>query len=563
MSRYVGRAAAIIGALVVSHATSAEACGCFAPPSVAEPVIQAGERILFAVDNGKVIAHIQIQYSGQAKDFGWLVPLPSVPVLKTGSDELFNALLRTTAPSYEYRLTFSNNCPQSQPSLGFGCGPSFAPVARNAGSGPPMEAVKPSPVVVRDSVGSYEYAVLKADDRTEMFKWLSDNRFFVPTGTQDAVGPYVRTGAYFLALKLKANAGVGDITPIVLEYPAELPMIPLILTSVGATPNMGVQVWLVGNGRAIPRNFHHVVPNEVRLDGSAPGGYERWLREAIAEAPNKHAFVTEYAGASSVMKDTIAPAARFGLESELASRSTPEAFIKHLRERGFVDASTSVFPPTVRQVVFTGVPYPPGFANEGISEVQFLENIDYYLGGFRTLRPELYGPNYAVTFDAPTLARAMFEKHVTPMRETEALFTRFPTLTRLVTILSPENMTKDPVFSFNATLPAVPNEHVGTSEMGCDRTTTVTTSQGIHYASDGRAATPSIDTPAALRIETLSQEGPPTVVTDNAMVIQDLLAPQKAAEAAPQPAPKTGCSVAIDPALFGLALVLRSWRRNR
>lgn len=100
-----------------------------------------------------------------------------------------------------------------------------------------------------------------------MLQWLSANRYFIPAGTDGpAVDPYIRPGAYFLALKLKAGARTGDLTPVVLEYPSELPMIPLILTSVGATPNMGVQVFLLGHGRGIPRKFHHVVMNDARLD---------------------------------------------------------------------------------------------------------------------------------------------------------------------------------------------------------------------------------------------------------------------------------------------------------
>src|SRR4051812_35562779 len=75
----------------------AAACGCFAPPDPAVPVIQAGERILFAHKDGEVLAHIQIQYSGKPGDFGWLLPLPAVPKntkgepgIEVGVDELFS-----------------------------------------------------------------------------------------------------------------------------------------------------------------------------------------------------------------------------------------------------------------------------------------------------------------------------------------------------------------------------------------------------------------------------------------------------------------------------------------
>lgn len=563
MSRFVGWAAAITGALVVLSSSSAEACGCFAPPSPAEPVIQAGERILFAVDEGKVIAHIQIQYSGQAKDFGWLVPLPSVPVVKVGTNELFTALLETTAPSYTVRQTFSRlGCGSGSP-LAFGCG-AYAPVAnRGVGGGPELEPVKPTPVVVRDSVGAFEYAVLKADDRTEMFTWLSDNRFFVPAGTQDAVGPYVHPGAYFLALKLKATATTGDITPIVLEYPAALPMIPLILTSVGATPDMGVQVWLLGSGRAIPRNFHHVVPNEAQLDRVATDGYAKLLRAAIASAPNKHGFVTEYAGPSALMVGQVVPAPRFGTEEALASNTTPDSFVRALTNGGFVDGTTRAFPVVVRQELLKAFPYPPGFAAEGVTEQQFLDAIDFYLGTYRQQHPEQFGANYTVAFDPVVLARAIFEQHVKPMRELEALFTRFPKLTRMVTILSPEDMTKDPVFSFSATLPDVKRDHETISEAGCGNPV-VTTDEGIHFETTSFDGSPGIQTAPALRIETLSEEGPPTVVTDNRDAIQQALTPNAPPSgAAQQPATSSGCSVAVDPALLGLALVLRSLRRRR
>ena len=43
------------GALCLA-APAAEACGCFAPPNPTVPVVQAGERILFAMKDGVVTA---------------------------------------------------------------------------------------------------------------------------------------------------------------------------------------------------------------------------------------------------------------------------------------------------------------------------------------------------------------------------------------------------------------------------------------------------------------------------------------------------------------------------
>jgi hypothetical protein len=115
---------ALAVALSLTHPREARACGCFARPSaaVARPVLQAGEQIAFAVENGEVVAHIKIQYQGDASDFGWLLPLPSLPKLELGTDELFRLLDQNTAPTYTVTYTYpSGSCGGGSIGCG-GCG---------------------------------------------------------------------------------------------------------------------------------------------------------------------------------------------------------------------------------------------------------------------------------------------------------------------------------------------------------------------------------------------------------------------------------------------------------
>src|SRR5262245_40084773 len=105
--------------------SSAYACGCFAPPDVATPLVQAGEEILFYVENGQVTMHVRIRYSGRAGEFGWLLPLPNLPTdsqgnpgIEIGTDELFLQLESRTQPTYVLQR---NPCNRGGPSLG--CGP--------------------------------------------------------------------------------------------------------------------------------------------------------------------------------------------------------------------------------------------------------------------------------------------------------------------------------------------------------------------------------------------------------------------------------------------------------
>jgi hypothetical protein len=555
---------AAVAALSVLGSTTAEACGCFAGPTTATtPVIQAGERILFAVQNGKVTAHIQIQYAGDAKDFGWLLPLPSVPTLKVGTEELFTQLINTTQPRYFVQVNATGNC-----GGGFGFGGSPAPSANSEARGGVDDTGAGSPLVIQSSIGPYDYAVLKADNKDAMLKWLADNRYFIPVGTEDVVGPYINPGAYFLALKLKSGKATGDIQPVVLEYPSQLPMIPIILTSVAANPNMGIQVWMLGTGRAIPRNYRHVVLNDSQLDWfNQARNYNDVVIRAVSEAPEKHAFITEYAGPANVMHDVLDGPNRYGTQAALASQPTPIDFVEYLFSNGYIPPPSNqngfgrfapVLPPNVKSVVFSQIPYPT--ALRGVAdEDEFLRRIDFYLGDYRRQNPQLF-VGYETTFNPQTLAAEIFEKVVKPAREAGALFKQYPTLTRLYTTLSPQDMNRDPVFSYNPTLAPVSRDHTATYEVNCGVAGNQFTSPGrliteqgwsLKYP-NGRQQTPERELvvgPSALRIETLAEEGAPIVDLDNS-------APIRKVEGC------GGCS-AVSPLGLGLVALLAGLRRRR
>jgi hypothetical protein len=540
------------GALCLA-APAAEACGCFAPPDPTVPIVQAGERILFALKDGQVTAHIQIQYAGDAKDFGWLLPLPSVPTLELGTDELFTLLYGASQPKYRLTRVTEGDC-----SFGFGGGRSGPQAAAGqtdaANSGSAQDPDPNSPLVIQDSIGPYDYAVLKADVKDAMFQWLTDNHYFIPTGTDATVGNYIRPGAFFLALKLKSGKSAGDLQPVVVNYPSQLPMIPIILTSVAAQPNMGVQVWMLGSGRAIPRNFHHAVVNDAVIDWQTAGqNYNDVIIRAANAAPEKHAFVTEYSGKSDVMKNKLMYPGRFGDKATLAAQSGYVQFVNYMFQHGF---------PTTGQVMtILGryVPEPPSLVAQGLSAVQFYQSIGYYSGG--TSGIDLTG--WVVNYQPQKMADDLWTAIVDPSQKASTLFDENPVLTRMYTTLSPEDMNKDPVFSYNPDLPAVDFIHAATLTYHCfDNTTSqvntpavLNTEQGwvINYPR-GTAAGPSIDLntlPAALRYEVLPEEGAPQVTSNNQDKINQIVGP------------KSLCAVAPTvPGLALLALLVLKRRRS-
>jgi MYXO-CTERM domain-containing protein len=532
----VGGAALALAGVDVKDAA---ACGCFVPPDPSVPIVQAGERIAFAMQDGNVTAHVQIQYAGAASDFGWLLPLPSVPTLELGTDELFTQLTSTTQPKYKLNRVYEGNCSFDPSKFG---GRNFgAPQASATGGDTTAPPAEPSPLVIQDSIGPYDYAVLKADSKDDMLKWLADNRYFVPAGTDSAVGPYIHPGAFFLALKLKSGNQAGDIQPVVLHYKSDLPMIPLVLTSVAAQPNMGIQVWMLGAGRAIPRNYYHTIINDAKLDwvnGSA--NYNDVIIAATKEAPEHHSFVTEYAGTTQPMQHILNSPGRFGTQSELAAQPDEIAFVQYLTSHGFIFNAQLVavlgkyipVPPNVSQNCYSG----PGSGNSSTAQC-FYQNISYYLGSYRQQHPADFA-NYTVNYQPAMMAQDIQDRVVTPILTAGALFDQYPQMTRLYTTLDPEDMNKDPVFSFNPGLPSYPNEHDGTLTYHCgyfgggtvsNTPATLRTASGwiVEYPyGTGTGSGSSFNAPAgpsSQRIEVLAEQGDPQVVVDNTGTIERTL----------------------------------------
>ena len=510
--------------LALALAPDARACGCFTPPDPANPVVQAGERILFAMDGNTIRATIQIQYAGSAADFGWILPLPSVPTLEVTTDELFFALARGTQPSYVVSSRFAQGCEPPQAGSGLD--------GQGSGSSDPN-----GPLVLQDSVGPYDYAVLKADDKTAMLDWLKTNRYFVPAGTDDVVAQYIHKGAFFLALRLKSGHATGDIQPVVVTYNSDLPMIPIVLTSVTAQPGMNVWAWVLGGARAIPRNYRHVVLDDAALlwpvsffggpglggtVSGLPNNYFDVVGKAVKEVPGHHAFVTEFARPMTKAHERIFPAGVYGDLAELAKIADARKYLDYLRTYQYS------FSPGMVQILQKYIKQPEGLKDlqgNPASPASYYYNFTFWWSN----NPKAF-QGFDLSFDAAALTAELESKIVKPMRAVAADFQKSAYLTRLFTRLDPSDMSADPVFSTNPDLPEVSNDHAATMDVMCmpgqwSWTGTLQTEQGfrIGYGMSLQPPNPWPAVPAALRIETLRESGPPVVETDNTKKIAMVL----------------------------------------
>jgi hypothetical protein len=423
----------------------ARACGglfC----SATQPVNQAAERIVFANNgDGTVTAVIQILYEGPSESFSWLLPIPTVlgeGDIGVASDLAFQRLQAVTNPQFNLMTTIEGQCSDIRPPAPSGGGGSAGPV----GTG----SMSAGGVVVESAgmIGEFEWTVISLDESLEdpaaaAVAWLEENAYDVSPGSPELLGPYLADGMYLLALKLKKSADTGSIRPITLTYSGERPMIPIQLTAVAANDDLGVLTWVLGEHRAVPFNYYALELNEAKINWLNPSSnYDRVVSEAADEAGGQ-GFVTEFAGSSDLLEDRIWSTSE---EQQWQSfRSTVFNSFSELLQNAIARyGSFSGFWDVVRN---------QATLPEGVSFEDFRICPNCYADGLSLSPSQFFG--------------ALETDVIAPMRDVQTLFDSQPYVTRLYTTLSAAEMTKDPIFAFNADLEDVPNVRTAERVLEC------------------------------------------------------------------------------------------------
>lgn len=474
------------------------ACGGFFCQFV--PIDQAGEQIIFRQDGDTVTAVVLIQYAGDAEDFSWVVPVPGIPELSTGSDLVFASLELATRPRFNLE-TKGEPCADLDRGGGFG----IAGLAGSADTGNEDDGVQ---VLQRLVVGPFEIEIVTSESADAMATWLETNNYDLSDRGRELIAPYVDEGMNFVALRLRQDQGVGDLQPLIMRYQSDEPMIPIRLTAVAAQPDMGVIVWLLGDARAVPLNYLHVTPNYTRLNWyfgtfAAYASYQGLITAAMDEAGGQ-GFATDFAGRGFDVAGQLPTVATFSDELVRLAAITDDATFVTGLAGGFIFPQDKVLEILRRQL-----PLPVG-------DGEFIYQVPSLLTG---------------TFTAGELAMArtgiiseLSTTIIDPLSETLAVFDGDRYMTRLYTTLSPEEMTLDPTFSFNPDLGDQGLDRNAALNLSCSLFSTQwTLTLGPGTGRDGEVVIEGVGSPpsftppviaqdAVWRTETVTAVGPASIV---------------------------------------------------
>jgi len=526
----IGQSAFLLAAAVALTPTSSSACGgtfCDSGPQ-AMPVDQTGENVLFVMDGPYVEAHVQIQYTPGATRFAWVVPMPAVPEVSIGSAPLFAALMQGTVPTFGnfvVRDFCGDPCRLGSGGASFGAGGSSASSADAGTVGGPT-------VVLKETVGAFEVVALQGGTAQEVSDWLTTNGYASTATAPALLGDYVARGYVFVAVKLTSSADVDEIHPLVFRYLGSEPCIPLKLTAVAASEDMGVRAFFLGEDRVFPSNYKHVVVNPLRIDWrSSAANYKDVVSRAVDSAvADGRAFITEFAGPtqSAVSASTVYSPAWVATPYATAE---PSEVVGLLNGQGLASCywpyQCLMNHPLVLGLLREFLPSPPG-----------VDEATYYS---ELVNAPMEGGTFPA-WDGVRFAAALDERVIVPARHASDLLANQPYLTRLFTTISPSEMTQDPEFVARPehNTPGVTLGGFSTQRFACDGTSGFSlpgTTRQVGADPSGVWPVFSSRMPHAERIEEYGATGAPIVLIDNTSRIEQELADWNASVGWPAPPP--------------------------
>lgn len=566
MNRFNAMVLAMASAIATLGTTEpVEACGglfC----SAANPVNQAAERIIFAQEGNRTTAVIEIQYQGPSERFAWVLPVPGVPEIGVSSKQALDRLQQATNPVYSFNTT-SETCDSRNSPLAAGS---------NTNAGGDGDSDDGVDVVASGTVGPYDFNVISvsqnADDPAELaLQWLADNGYDVSLLGEDILASYLEEGLNLAAFRLTKNSNAGSIRPVLISYQSDQPVIPIRPTAVAANPDMGVMVWVVGAGRAVPTNYRSLILNDALINWFNPGSTYNDVVIAAADEAGGHGFVTEYASDEDNSMDfnqIVLPQFELAAREQLSHIGLGELLLHAWYAFGSWDGFREVLEGSVQ-------------VRDGATLDELMDCMDCYLeqAGPGPLVSELPpvvavdagldagatgnsvggsdGGN-AATFDGDPIwltdpmrfLELLDELVIDPMRNTAQLFPG-NRVTRLYTTLSADEMTSDPAFDFNLTLAGVSNQHIADRHLYCDGRWVIRLPSGFVLQGGSTGTWPvsiANDIPVNLRVTQDNTDGEPELITNNRARIASQLETMGVTSSWPPPPPASdsgcGCRVA-------------------
>lgn len=334
--RWMACALALTGVSILTDVRDAKACGgCFHPPPgpvEVESSVVTDHRMAFSLSPTQTVLWDQIRYTGSPANFAWVLPVHAGARIELSHDEWIASLDASTQTVVTGPVRSCGGAPPPENSGGaVGCGGGSEVVPA-----PPSEGVlvdaggEQVQVISHQVVGPYDAVTVRSSQGEALGDWLTANGYEIPSSIQSTIDAYTNAGFDFIALKLAPQQGVQSMQPVRIISPGADPTLPLRMVAAGIGAHVGLELYILSEGRYHPANFPDATVDFTALawdPTSSRSNYAELSQQALA-ANGGTGWLTE--------------------SSQPASVAAPGAFNPPLAQAYYASCNTITFVPACR-----------------------------------------------------------------------------------------------------------------------------------------------------------------------------------------------------------------------
>jgi hypothetical protein len=315
LSRSVSPAActfALAGASLLADVRDAQACGgCFhQPPNqqvVVDSTVVTDHRMAFALSPAQTVLWDQIRYTGNPSEFAWVLPVKAGARIELSQDAWMASLDASTQTVIQGPIPSCGGPPPYEGSGGGGCMGSTSSAsgfaaAESLDAAASADDAGTVQVVSESVVGPYDAVTVRSSQGQALGDWLRANGYEVPLTIQPTIDAFTSEGFDFIALKLRPGFGVQAMQPVRVVTAGADPSLPLRMVAAGVGPNVGIELFILSEGRYHLQNFPDATIDFTKLEWDPHNNISNYetLATAAMKASGGTAWLTESSGPAAL-----------------------------------------------------------------------------------------------------------------------------------------------------------------------------------------------------------------------------------------------------------------------
>jgi hypothetical protein len=210
-------------------------------------------------------------------------------------------------------------------------------------------------VIKKEVVGPYETVQLQSSDALALENWLTTNGFNIPADIKPVIQQYVTEKFNFLALRLRPGEGVQSMRPVRVTTQGASAVLPLRMVAAGTGANVGITLWVIGEGRYEPTNFPSFIIKDDDLVwdwNTSSSNYKDLRAQRSATQPGK---MWEIESSNPTLRSQIENAVRFGVFVPGQPQQTGGDYLPIEDENGGVTKTAETVRDEDLATVFAGI----------------------------------------------------------------------------------------------------------------------------------------------------------------------------------------------------------------